>query len=149
MFPVFRAGWYYIFRRIKLNVQGSSRVLIVIALFVCFITLSIISLFLSRLLLGNLVKLSNVISIVKRGNLNATADIKSSDEIGELASNFNEMITNIKNLMESVKKANLAEKEAIYKALDNQIKPHFLCKCPGYDQGDGRKQQLPRNIPTG
>lgn len=110
----------------KLNIQGNYKVLFLVALIICFVTFSLFSLFLSRILLGNLMKLTRVIDVVKSGNLNVKADIRSSDEIGMLGKNFNEMVTNIQNLMERVKKANTAEKEAIYKALDNQIKPHFL-----------------------
>lgn len=91
------------------------------------ITLIIISFFLSRLMLNRLLKLSKTMNLVKDGNLKTRINIESTDEISHLGDNFNKMLDRLNILMESLEKSHKAEKEALYKALQNQISPHFLC----------------------
>lgn len=90
-------------------------------------TLSIIAYFLSKLLLNRLLHLSHAMDDIKEGRLDTRINIQSDDEVGHLALNFNDMVLRINRLMDNLEKSNRIEKEAIYKALENQINPHFLC----------------------
>ncbi|HVA89762.1 MAG TPA: sensor histidine kinase [Chloroflexota bacterium] len=53
-------------------------------------------------------------------------DVKSEDEVGQLAHGFNTMIDEIQRLVDDVLRAQLHEREAELHALQSQIKPHFL-----------------------
>lgn len=67
-------------------------------------------------------KLLNKIDKVREGNLETKIDIKSNDEIGKLARNFNKMVVDIKGLLreqEEIRKYEL-------KALQSQINRHFF-----------------------
>ena len=64
---------------------------------------------------------------MQAGDLDARVDIATKDEFGEIAAQFNEMTCRIKLLLNREKLAGQLEKQAIYKALESQMKPHFLC----------------------
>lgn len=57
---------------------------------------------------------------------NVYIDVKTNDEIGELAKSFNAMITRIDKLIKNEYLLLLNQKEAHLKALQAQINPHFL-----------------------
>lgn len=121
-------SWLVVYIPADMLESKNSYKLILVAVFaVGLITLGIIAYFLSKLLLSKLVRLSAAMDVIKEGRFETRVDIKSYDEIGHLALNFNEMIDRINFLMNNLDKASKAEKEAIYKALENQINPHFLC----------------------
>lgn len=63
---------------------------------------------------------------VSQGYMSVQAGKLSQDEIGELGRYFNEMIGQIKYLIDQVYKAELHEREAKLSALQAQINPHFL-----------------------
>ena len=92
---------------------------------------------LSSLLIKRLLDpLSNIVDLMKRvqnGDLDVHFQVKSSDEIGFLGSNFNQMVSRISSmiktnmkLVKDVYEAKYLQKEAQYLALYNQIRPHFL-----------------------
>jgi two-component system sensor histidine kinase YesM len=91
-----------------------------IVLAVGMTTLAVISRLLSKLMTGDLLKLASTINVAKNGNMDVRADVAGKDEVGLLAANFNEMMANIQRL-------HAAEREAMLKVLDHQIRPHFLC----------------------
>ena len=53
----------------------------------------------TKLLLGPIKRLTNVVKAIAEGDLNAKANIEAQDEIGSLASAFNEMTQNINTLI--------------------------------------------------
>ncbi|MDT8717371.1 sensor histidine kinase [Clostridium sp. 19966] len=63
---------------------------------------------------------------VREGNLNVSVEVKSKDEFGQLGSTFNHMTSRIHELIETVYKIKLIEKETELKILQAQINPHFL-----------------------
>lgn len=71
-------------------------------------------------------RLKNAMVKVRQGNLDVQAGKLSNDEIGDLGRYFDEMIAQIKLLIEQVYKAELHEREAKLSALQAQINPHFL-----------------------
>lgn len=80
----------------------------------------------AKKLVHPIVTLDEKMQQVERGNLNAYAPVGRPDEIGALTEQFNLMIATIRNLMEreveNEKQLRLTE----LKALQAQIKPHFL-----------------------
>lgn len=93
---------------------------------ILFITIIGISWMLSKILLSDLLKLTTTIRKMRTGNFDIKINIKSQDEIGVLATEFNKMTARISQLMLDIEESHKTEKEAIYIALENQIRPHFL-----------------------
>jgi two-component system sensor histidine kinase YesM len=81
---------------------------------------------LSKLIVNPLLKLTKAMRKVKEGDLNAVAQIHTSDEIGLLASVFNSMIKRIKELLLQVEADQIKKKEIELALIHSQIKPHFL-----------------------
>ena len=62
----------------------------------------IFTLLLSRDLVGKLNKVETSFSLIARGNFSTTLDIQSHDEFGEFASTFNELISDLKENVNSI-----------------------------------------------
>lgn len=60
------------------------------------------------------------------GDFEAEAPVKGNDEIAYLSRHFNEMVERTNDLINERYKMKLAEKNAILKALEAEINPHFL-----------------------
>lgn len=71
-------------------------------------------------------KLVVTIKRIQAGERNLRAEIESDDEIAELSTNFNTMLSQIEQLIADEYKAQIIRDEAEYKALQAQINPHFL-----------------------
>lgn len=78
-------------------------------------------------------RFSRQISRVAAGNFNAAAAMDGADEIGQISRQFNQMVRNVRELMEEValshrRESELARKqsEIKLKMLASQINPHFL-----------------------
>jgi two-component system, sensor histidine kinase YesM len=63
---------------------------------------------------------------VEKGSIGITIEKKRYDEFGYVYSTFNKMSLEIKNLINTVYKKQIATKDAEIKALQAQINPHFL-----------------------
>ena len=63
---------------------------------------------------------------VKNGNLDVVVPVQSFDEIGTIADNFNEMTVKVRELIREVTEAEENRKNAVIRALEAQINPHFL-----------------------
>lgn len=79
-----------------------------------------------KLTVSPILRLNKVSSIIGKGNLSKRVEIKSSDEIGELAYNFNTVINNLtsglQSMANSLRNEKTKEKElaASYKELDKE-----------------------------
>ncbi|MBO8155409.1 MAG: methyl-accepting chemotaxis protein [Bacillaceae bacterium] len=62
----------------------------------------VITYFISRSITNPLIRVRNEVNKVANGDLTANVDIKTKDEIGQLAMNFNQMVHNMKELIEHV-----------------------------------------------
>ncbi|MBT7264015.1 MAG: HAMP domain-containing protein [Waddliaceae bacterium] len=69
---------------------------IVVILIPIIVVLILISLFFLRIMLKPIVKLKDAAVEISKGNLDVKVEIKSKDEIGELADSFNTMSVNLK-----------------------------------------------------
>lgn len=65
-------------------------------------------------------------SVNHEGNLSVRMEIKTNDEIGNLADTFNTMMDRIENLMEEIAGKEKMRWEAEQDVLASQIEPHFL-----------------------
>ncbi len=108
------------------NVVKHTGVQITITVLILSFILGCAIFIMTSLLLKRLKCLLKAMKKVRDGNLNTSLPISSKDEFGELAINFNLMIHQIRNLIETVYKMEVIEKEAELKALEAQINPHFL-----------------------
>ena len=71
-------------------------------------------------------KLAETMQEVGRGNLAVRAPVKGDDEISYLSQSFNEMLQRMNDLIEHLATEREQKKEAELKALQYQIRPHFI-----------------------
>lgn len=92
-----------------------------------FLTLSVILVTLiSNAITKPLKKLSYQMSRFSEGDFDAEAQVKGQDEIAYLSRHFNQMVRSTNDLINERYKMKLVEKNAILKALEAEINPHFL-----------------------
>ena len=92
-----------------------------------FLVLAVVlALYLSYLIYRPLKNLTLAIREVSGGNLRKRAQVKSKDEIGELAAEFNKMLDEIENLIERLIEEENKKKDMELEALQYQITPHFM-----------------------
>lgn len=71
-------------------------------------------------------ELAETMKAVGRGDLGVRAAVRGKDEIGYLAAVFNRMLSHIESLVERLAGERVQKKEAELKALQYQIRPHFI-----------------------
>lgn len=71
-------------------------------------------------------KIKETVKNVQEGNLDVWLDLKSRDEIGALAREFNKMVDRTKTLMNSMVEEQKQKREFELAVLQAQINPHFL-----------------------
>ena len=103
-----------------------SIVNLLVVLAVSSILLGIIIYIITNMLMRRVKRLVKAMKQVKDNNLDVSVPVNTMDEFGELALNFNHMTGRIHELVETVYKIQLMEREAELKALEAQINPHFL-----------------------
>ncbi len=122
-------GWkiYYItpMNRVLQGVDKVSKIMLLVA--VLFLVFSIIAaLFIFFILYNPIHKLIVAMKKIEDGNMDLEVQIKSSGEIGKLADTYNYLIKKIKAMIEDVKASQKKKTELEIRALQAQIKPHFL-----------------------
>lgn len=71
-------------------------------------------------------QLCDNIELVKRGNLDTMVPVTSSDEIGHLSEQYNNMLIRIKELLHNIVSEQDSRHNAEIQALQAQINPHFI-----------------------
>lgn len=121
--------WYIVTAISKTNLLAEVNRFTSIA-FLIFIPLAIVlSLFTIFEGLHMVASINTIVSgmeEVSQGKKHVNIHVDRGDEIGFLAESFNEMTTEIENLVENVYEEQLTRKEVELKALQSQINPHFL-----------------------
>ena len=97
-----------------------------IFLLICLFFSTLLALAFSNTLTKRITVLNNEINRVKTGDLDISVHSDYSDEIGNLTNNFDNMIRHINRLIEDIRESEHIQKKAELKALQAQIKPHFL-----------------------
>ncbi|WNS45246.1 histidine kinase [Paenibacillus sp. MMS20-IR301] len=77
-------------------------------------------------------QLVRAVQRIKSGDYAYRLPKKSSNEFTFLMQNFNEMATQIQDLIENVLQSRILARDATLKQLQAQIHPHFLYNCLGY-----------------
>ncbi|WP_027092279.1 cache domain-containing sensor histidine kinase [Cohnella thermotolerans] len=122
-------GWEYLYAvpLSTLTKELNSIKLFVVLLIAGWLLMSIpIMLLLTSFLTAPIKKLLLSMRRFQNGQFDEKVDIKYSDEIGYLSQGYNNMVANIKALVDDVYVLRLREQEAELKALQAQINPHFL-----------------------
>jgi two-component system sensor histidine kinase YesM len=104
----------------------SSLHTIIMVLSSSLLLLGIVIYMITNKLLKRIKKLVKAMKQVREGSLDVSVPIKSNDEFTQLALNFNHMTGRIHDLVETVYKIQILEREAELKALEAQVNPHFL-----------------------
>ncbi|MBN2980875.1 sensor histidine kinase [Cohnella algarum] len=92
-----------------------------------FLLLSVVLVtFLSSAITKPLKNLSHQMRRFSEGTFDAEAEVKGRDEIAYLTRHFNQMVRRTNDLINERYKSKLVEKNAILKALEAEINPHFL-----------------------
>lgn len=95
-------------------------------LLICLALSTLLTVTFSSTLTKRITVLNSEINRVKSGDLNVSIHSDYSDEIGNLTNNFDNMIRHINRLIEDIRESERIQKKAELKALQAQIKPHFL-----------------------
>lgn len=103
-------------------IKRNNTILTVILFFVC----AALSIAVSVTINTPIRKLIYSIKSFQNGNMYEQVDINRKDEFGSIADAFNNMITNIRNLINKEYKLELLKKQAEFENYQSQITPHFL-----------------------
>ncbi len=99
--------------------------ILIIFLIVCFITI-IASTFLSKIITRPIKQINDAMSSFDGTDFSKTLSINTSTELDTIGHSYNNMIKNIYNLMEEIKKREHELRNSELNSLMYQINPHFL-----------------------
>ncbi len=94
--------------------------------FACLAFVLLFSIFVSKSILNPIYKLIHLMKKGSTGDMKVRFNVKYNDEIGQLGTSFNRMMTDIEKLIEMVESESQKKMEAEIKALEAHINPHFL-----------------------
>lgn len=127
--PLSNAQWYVVstipYNYLNMESKEIGKRILILGL-VCFVLAVLLSIIFTNSISKPLWQLVSAMGEVKKGNLSVNIVDDNKDEIGEVASNFNLMVKEIKVLMEDIKTKEKQKRDAEFKALQAQINPHFL-----------------------
>lgn len=90
------------------------------------IIVSLLTIYLTTILTNPIKELRSLMRRASENDLTVYADIKTTDEIGQLALSFNKMINRISELMSKAVEDQLKIRKMEMKAMQDLIKPHFI-----------------------
>lgn len=93
---------------------------------ICLICVFVFCFAFSNTLTRRISLLNHKIDQVRSGNMDIVVHSEYTDEIGFLTNNFSDMIHQINDLIQNVYESKLTQQKAELRALQSQIKPHFL-----------------------
>jgi two-component system sensor histidine kinase YesM len=123
------SGWYVVSTiPFTYLIDESVRIGIYITIlgFLCFLLALLLSFIVSKSISKPLKQLVNSMNNVKTGNFVIQIKDSSSDELGVVTTHFNNMVRELKFLIDEVKSKENLKRLAELKALQAQISPHFL-----------------------
>lgn len=123
-------GWWYVTVNdldslIAANTNGFKKIIIIFTI-AMLVTLAILSILMSNTITRPIKKLQTAMKRSKDGDFKTVDGVHSKDEIGQLVTIYNSMVNKISELINTVYKVTIKEKEAQLNALQTQINPHFL-----------------------
>lgn len=93
---------------------------------ICFLLSILLSFIISRSISQPLKNMVRTMQLVKNGDLTVVIEDKSQDELSEVANGFDEMLKEIRYLLETTKIQEKEKRKAELLALQAQINPHFI-----------------------
>lgn len=123
------ADWKVVFLHYnKTFNNNTSRILSynILITIVCVFFAFIIAVFISYAITKPLKTLNALMKRVENNDLDVTFVSNTNDEVSQLGESFNKMIRRIRQMLQTVYDAKLAERDATIYALQSQINPHFL-----------------------
>ncbi|WP_122628341.1 cache domain-containing sensor histidine kinase [Lucifera butyrica] len=127
--PIQSVGWFVVGKIPYSYLHSDAQQMYADAIYIgisCFIAAVFLAYLFSASILAPLKRLRKVMNQAEQGNLSVSVSDGSNDEIGEITQHFNNMLTEINNLLENVKNTEHQKRLAELKALQAQINPHFL-----------------------
>ncbi len=104
-----------------------------IFLFIMIVAIGIVAISIRKVFVMPVLNLQRLMRKVESGDFTVRATFKRNDEIGQLGMSFNQMVRQLKELIEQVYDVKLNESRALYyqkqaelEALQSHITPHFL-----------------------
>lgn len=104
---------------------STSRNMILVFILGMFLLLSV-TYIIVKAMIARLKQIVSTMNEVAKGNFDKRIPIHSKDEIGQLAGDFNVLISKINELIKDVLKKETSQKDAQLMALQYQINPHFI-----------------------
>ena len=98
----------------------------VIGLIGLLIGLYMLLLLISYVISEPVIRLTEAIKRVSTGDFSQHVEVESQDELGNMAQCFNNMVIDIRRLIEEKYVLTIREQESEFAALQAQINPHFL-----------------------
>lgn len=123
------AGWHMMLaipRDYYAGGIGELRNTVFIITFVTALVAGLFSVMISRSITKPLRKLSAAMEAFGQGDFDINCVVESEDEIGRLSNTFNQMVTDMNEMLNSVYEQKMMKQEAQMKSLQMQINPHFL-----------------------
>ena len=99
---------------------------VMLVMILCILSLIILSIAISRMFSKPILLIMKQMKKVESGNLDVRVNIKSKDEVGKLASGFNQMVERLKTFINEAYIAEIKQKQTELNALKSQIRPHYL-----------------------
>ena len=140
-------GLYLLLRQPQMFTQSTLKMLYT-ASFSCALICILISvgmcLTLSRQIFSPVQKLQRAISQVSRDNLDVQIPADSTDELGQLAMDFNRMVSALKHNRQELVENQRELNQAQIRMLQAQLNPHFLCNTLDTMKWIGKINHLPQ-----
>lgn len=125
---IFNDWSLYLYRpvnTVSVSAQAITHTTLIIIL-VCLVCVILLSSFLSSTIVRPLENLTANMQQVEQGVFAVTVIYDSSDEIGRLIKSFQSMVQQMNHLINEILKGKITHQEYELRALQAQIKPHFL-----------------------
>lgn len=122
-------GWKIIgvFSKDEIMMNRNSMVYILLGFVIIIFTgIIIATVEISRTITDPILKLSEAMKAAESGNLKVRFDVRYDDEVNNLGNNFNLLLNRVEELIDMVYAEQKNKQTAQLKALQEQIKPHFL-----------------------
>ncbi|MCD9025713.1 sensor histidine kinase [Cohnella silvisoli] len=127
--PIPEAGWtityFYPVKEFMIHAGDFIGTLMIIVC-VCLLILMLLIWVFTRTLVRRIEYLNKKIKLIGQGDFQVIIHDPSRDEVGKLAAGISQMLSNINQLITTVRQSHEEQREAEMRALQAQINPHFL-----------------------
>lgn len=110
----------------ELKIHLYSGYMVLLGVLIGLVILELVSYLAINRLFSRIHSMTGIMNQVAEGNFSLRIPIRSEDEIGQIAADFNIMIKKINSLVEESVQREILQKDAQLKALQFQINPHFI-----------------------